>query len=526
MRKQLFIFLLFPILGIAQVEQILNFYWAYPTKVNNKIVFVRTEPTFGNELWVTDGTTAGTTILMDIVIGAGSSNPYLLTVIDDVIYFQANTDEIWRTDGTTGGTYKMVDNNAITNPSGFTKANGFIFFTEGNNTNRSLWRMQTTPNSEVQITQGDSQILQNIGFDLVALNDNAILFNAYTSAHRWAIWRTNGIVSEMIADLFPNTSPDMSQMYYGAKKIGNKVYFPALSEQYGGEYFTTDGTVNGTSLLKDIFVSASYYDSSTVSENGFVEVGSNIFFVAKDNTNGLELWKTDGTNAGTLMVKDITPGNNNSSWSPGGLTAFNNQLYFNKNDGANGSQIWKTDGTENGTIMITTPTVNNIFSNELFVSQGFLFFSSYTSNNTTGIELWMLDSNDQAFLIQDIAPGNASSSPAQFMELNGYVYFNASVDGTYAGTKVFRINPQTLATTSFATEDIQMFPNPTEDFVTLNLENSETYQIKVFNVEGQQLNLRMDNNTIDFTSVPTGIYYITVLDTSTDKKNTKKIIKK
>ena len=86
----------------SQVEQILNYSWAFPTKVNNKIVFVRTEPTFGTELWVSDGTEAGTTILMDIIPGNASSNPYNLTAIDNVIYFTVNDNQIWRTDGTTG----------------------------------------------------------------------------------------------------------------------------------------------------------------------------------------------------------------------------------------------------------------------------------------------------------------------------------------------------------------------------------------------------------------------------------------
>ena len=60
---------------------------------------------------------------------------------------------------------------------------------------------------------------------------------------------------------------------------------------------------------------------------------------------------SNGTNAGTVLVKDIYSGLSGSS--PTSLTAIGSELYFTANDGAIGSELWKSDGTSSGTVDIT-----------------------------------------------------------------------------------------------------------------------------------------------------------------------------
>jgi ELWxxDGT repeat protein len=79
-------------------------------------------------------------------------------------------------------------------------------------------------------------------------------------------------------------------------------------------------------------------------------VGSTLFFTASDGVNGNELWKSDGTAAGTVLVKDIFPGL--SGPSPSSLTAVGNTLFFTANDGVNGNELWKSDGTAAGTVLV------------------------------------------------------------------------------------------------------------------------------------------------------------------------------
>jgi ELWxxDGT repeat protein len=77
--------------------------------------------------------------------------------------------------------------------------------------------------------------------------------------------------------------------------------------------------------------------------NDFVDVGATLYFTANDGVNGFELWRSDGTAAGTLLVKDIFPGSLNAYRRY--LTDVGGALFFNANNGVNGWELWKSDGT-------------------------------------------------------------------------------------------------------------------------------------------------------------------------------------
>ena len=73
--------------------------------------------------------------------------------------------------------------------------------------------------------------------------------------------------------------------------------------------------------------------------------------MADDGINGQELWTSDGTSAGTTLVKDINPGIAKSSYR-GALTNVGGTLFFSATDGTNGYELWKTDGTSTGTHIV------------------------------------------------------------------------------------------------------------------------------------------------------------------------------
>ena len=80
--------------------------------------------------------------------------------------------------------------------------------------------------------------------------------------------------------------------------------------------------------------------------NSLTNVNGTLFFQGDDGVHGYELWKSDGTEAGTVMVKDIYEGSQGSS--PGLMTDVGGTMFFAADDGIHGTELWKSDGTEAG----------------------------------------------------------------------------------------------------------------------------------------------------------------------------------
>ena len=121
------------------------------------------------------------------------------------------------------------------------------------------------------------------------------------------------------------------------------------------ELWKTDGTEQGTVLVKDIDTVLSYGSYPAISLISTARCISRLLI----STNGGELWKSDGTEAGTVLVKDIYPGtymfarNHLSEFVvPGALKVADGTLYFDAYDNDNGDEFWKTDGSEAGTVLV------------------------------------------------------------------------------------------------------------------------------------------------------------------------------
>jgi ELWxxDGT repeat protein len=185
-------------------------------------------------------------------------------------------------------------------------------------------------------------------------------------------------------------------------------------------------------------------------------VGDRLFFIANDGVHGSELWVSDGTAAGTSMVKDITP-TNDADGPPYSLTAIGDVLYFNADDGVHGRELWVSDGTEAGTRMVFdlpgTSTSGYPLRLEPYgftAFNGLVYFSG--AGATSGRELWRTDGTETGtFQVVDLAAGSAGSNPDSIVAFAGKLYFlrheNGScgvasvlyrTDGTAAGTKPMR----------------------------------------------------------------------------------------
>jgi ELWxxDGT repeat protein len=163
--------------------------------------------------------------------------------------------------------------------------------------------------------------------------------------------------------------------------------------------------------------------------------------------NGIELWRSDGTEAGTVIVKNIGAGA--ASSSPRFLTQSNGLLYFEATTGTTGFEPWRSDGTDAGTFMISdiNPGTGQSSSNGSFIYyNGFTYFSAYAP--LYGVELWKTDGTVAGTsLASDIIPGPTGSNLYDMLVYNNNIYFSAQdaggilmlykSDGTSAGTEIF-----------------------------------------------------------------------------------------
>ncbi|MGV3660420.1 MAG: M36 family metallopeptidase, partial [Prosthecobacter sp.] len=206
--------------------------------------------------------------------------------------------------------------------------------------------------------------------------------------------------------------------------------------------WNSDGTLAGSyRYLSD---STPFFDYGS-RPTQFAAVGETLFFSAGSSAaQGAELWKSNGTSAGTALVKDINPTTNAGSL-PANMKAFNGLLWFTANDGANGVELWKSDGTTAGTVLVkdieagansSTPTMLNGAGSRLF-------FSAATAAN--GRELHASDGTTAGtILLKDCLPGSASGNPTSLVPLGNVMLFGATdvtagqelfkSDGTVAGT--------------------------------------------------------------------------------------------
>src|SRR6185295_16930613 len=187
------------------------------------------------------------------------------------------------------------------------------------------------------------------------------------------------------------------------------LFFGAKDDTHGVELWRSDGTAPGTKLVKDIRPGEGPYGKKSSIPAYLTNVAGTLFFAANDDTHGVELWRSDGTPAGTKLVKDIYPG---GSSSPSFLMNVAGTLFFLADDGTHGTELWRSDGTAAGTTLVKDilPGTGNSGPTSLTNVAGTLFFAA--NDDTHGRELWKSDGTAVGTkLVKDIRPGG-SSSPA------------------------------------------------------------------------------------------------------------------
>lgn len=280
--------------------------------------------------------------------------------------------------------------------------------------------------------------------EIEVLNNNLIFC---VPSPNWQLWKSNGTTTTLIKE-FPNASS-----FDGVFNLtpANGFVFFTVNENYVRKLWRTDGTEAGTILVKDIDPT----NYTSYSPGGYFEFNNNVYFNAGTATTGQELWKSDGTETGTTIVKDIRQGVASGHTNYGVYAILNNELYFYASDGIQYG-LWKTDGSETGTVFVK----ECIWIGEISTINNVIYFSAYdvganNGNTLYGEELWRSDGTPSGtYMLKDINPGQDGSkhNNYHFKAINSSVVFSATdgvngvelwkTDGTEAGTMLLKnINP-------------------------------------------------------------------------------------
>ena len=381
----------------------------------------------------------------------------------------------------------------------YTELNGKLYFAAG----KYLWSTDGT-NSGTKVVKEFSQyggntlpVREASVFCLTTLN-NKLFFTAFDSSYGWELWTSDGTQNgtKMLVDLYPGTISGVCNVYHNQRssnfdapfaKANGNIYFYGCDGPTGIELWKSDGTVAGTKMVKDINLlqNKGMADIPNL-RNMVVTSNGNIFFHATDSTYGDEFWVSDGTETGTKMIKDITPGkygtgqgyekyvvyndkvlfdvsgslyitdgteqntqmlNSNLRILSGDYVEYNNKVYFYGNTLSSGYCIFESDGTASGTKQFFEVFGDNISPGNklinLVVHNNLLYFTGRSPNTTSQVSgLWSSDGTISGTRLVD----TSYELPQNMITINNKLYYRIynrvdstidvwQSDGTSVGTK-------------------------------------------------------------------------------------------
>ncbi|MGL6073005.1 MAG: hypothetical protein ACRC8S_02465 [Fimbriiglobus sp.] len=357
--------------------------------LNGKLYFAANDLTYdpdsgmtghGEELWVSDGTEAGTKMLKDIATGTStswmpystpqidSSNPEQFATLGNSVYFTAEDgvhgQELWVTDGTEDGTKRISQIN-----------------TDGPMSNRF-----NVPGP-----------LQNI-----TVLDGKLYFTNFADGDITQLYTTNGeTVTKLSNFSFAKAAPGANTVVGGAIEIlgssRGRVLFGQGIDEHGTTLWSTDGTPNGT---KQVLTNGKPLSKVDLIAN----LGDRSLVVGNNGTTGIQLFSTDGTSA--KLVTAINKGTQDSLAKE--YVAVGNKAYFTAMASDGRSTVYVTDGKSapNQVIRLeprptgfeTTPSWLQQYADQLTVSNGKVFFISAVGS--MGRQLWVTDGGAAKLLMQ------------------------------------------------------------------------------------------------------------------------------
>ncbi|HEY7213813.1 MAG TPA: ELWxxDGT repeat protein [Thermoanaerobaculia bacterium] len=399
--------------------------------VGGRAFFTGSDGPHGFEPWSTDGTVAGTRMIRDLCAGDQCFHaPVQWRVGKSKAFFVRQDDsslvpQLWSTDGTAAGTVRLATSSVSQYNLPSTPFGRGLLFTAGDGAYGSEpWVTDGTPQgtrlaADINVTNaGGSR-----PYSFISASGKTYFF-AYDGEHgSGAFWVSDGTAAgtKLVADLYPDHEPFNPPYIPAFAEAGGLLYFVVEIVDGNGsfELWRTDGTAAGTvRLLPE-------GEAQLTPFTGLAALGNRVFFAASDGASGSELWVSDGTAAGTRMVVDLDTGYpDDPGSSPRNLTTYQGKLYFSAAVGEAARELWRSDGTPEGTVLFKDIDTRPLYGSEPggFVEHaGRLYFVA--RNGDLGAQLWSTDGTPAGTVPLDLLPASSSSNLGPLMPVGSKLFF-------------------------------------------------------------------------------------------------------
>ncbi|HLL52789.1 MAG TPA: ELWxxDGT repeat protein [Myxococcaceae bacterium] len=303
--------------------------------------FVAYDPRHGEEPWVTDGTVAGTRLLVDLNPGAVDSSPRGFVELGGTAFFTARDEahgrELWRSDGTAAGTSRVLDLNpgsAGSEPEPQGVLGGVLLFSATHpDTGAELWRTDGTAGGTALVADlnvgGASTVMAPLG----VVGGTLYFASGDGLGTGLQIWKTDGTaagttrVKVLDSSLLPFAPPRESTVAHG------RLFFTIAGGGNDAPFlWTSDGTADGTRPLE-----RAEPGRGPIQVHSLAAAGDWLYFAGRDpNENTTRLWRTNGNPADTLPIPMTVP----AHWGAYGLRVAAGRLLYQASDSDHGAELW------------------------------------------------------------------------------------------------------------------------------------------------------------------------------------------
>jgi len=540
--------------------------------IGNLVYLVADEYAHGLELWKTEGTLPSTQLLKDINPGSQGSMDYFQfpgtsAIYNNMLYFAARNptygNELWRSNGTIAGTQLVSDlqpGPVGSDPNFFTVCGSNLFFATHNTEVPDSTRESLVYNKlwKTNGTSAGTVILKNYGSDFSRTIDHMVDISGvlfYTLDFEDTLpfitselWKSNGTsASTVLVKKLPDAG-----FWYNVVNVNGILVAATSSDFIGGSLYRSNGTAAGTF----IFWRTDDYNQRI----DMMPIGNTLYFNAVEPTGdvfesynkNVELWQTNLSGSGTMMVKALFPSSGLSFLGAGHFTDVNGTLFFTSNDldtynsDLSPVKLWKyTPGPASKILMSlvlvdakTDQDIRNLFNNDdiQYNPKSDKISIKVLPTAKVGSIEFVLNGTDRfvenafPYAIRGDVDGHYHPWNPSFgsYSLTVNAYTGTFGTGTLIGTSTIHFNVVNDGSITFI--EPTLYPNPVNERLSVSYNSSvvKDIQINIIDYNGNicftgSYLVQEGNNVIDISAMDlkSGIYIIKILNPGEDEKTLK-----